>query len=69
MKRRNAVTTTNAGRFLQCTPQHVRNLFWRAELDGYFKATGRGNRGLMLYEDSLEAFKGQQYDGREILGK
>lgn len=69
MKRRDAVSTTNASRFLQCSPRHIRNLFWRGEIEGFFKATGQGNRGLMLYEDSLEAFKGQECDGRATLGE
>lgn len=69
MKRRDAVSTASASRFLQCTARHVRNLFWRGEIEGYFKATGKGNRGLMLYADSLEGFKGQEYDGRATLGE
>ena len=69
MKLRRAISTANASRFLQCSAQHVRNLFWRGDLQGYFKATSRGNRGLMLYEDSLEAMKSREYEGRETLGQ
>jgi len=64
MKRRNAISSNNASRFLQCSPRHVRNLFWRGELSGYFLATGQGNRGLLIYEDSLESFK-----AREVIEK
>jgi hypothetical protein len=54
MNRRDAVSTSGAAAFLQCSTRHVQNLFWRGDIQGYFKGQGRG---LMLYKDTLEAWK------------
>jgi hypothetical protein len=54
MKRREAVPTARAAYHLQCSTQHVVNLFYRSDIEGFFKGKGRG---LMIYEDSLEAYK------------
>jgi hypothetical protein len=54
MKRRDALPTSRAAYHLQSSTQHIINLFYRGDIDGFFK--GRG-RGLMIYEDSLETYK------------
>lgn len=58
MKRREAVPTARAAEYLQCSTKHVVNLFYRGDVQGYFK----GIRGLMIYTDSLEAWKNASYE-------
>lgn len=54
MTKRPATPTVRAAEYLQCSTRHVTNLFWRGDVQGFFKGHGRG---LMLYKDSLEAWK------------
>jgi len=59
MKMKEALSTLNASRHLGCTPRHIRDLFHEGELQGFFKGL-KTQRGLMIFADSLEAYRDQK---------
>ena len=59
MKHREALSTVNAARHLGCCVRHIRDLFHEGDLQGFYKGA-KTKRGLMIFTDTLEAYRDQE---------